>query len=49
MTFDSQRQKELILQIIDSVNFPGKALEEAHALKQAVKAAKIAERTHARP
>lgn len=44
MTFDNQRQKELILQIIDSVNFPGKALEEGYQLKCAVKAANIAEK-----
>lgn len=36
MTFDNEKQKGLVLQLIEAANFTGKAIEEIHELKMAV-------------
>ncbi len=41
MILDSDIQKGLLISIIEQVNFPGKLLAEAHALKVAVESAGI--------
>ena len=41
MILDNKEQAQFILEMIDQINFPGKILEKAYELKQAVKTAKI--------
>ena len=41
MTLDNEKQKKILLLLIENASFSGKALEEAYELKKAVKAADV--------
>jgi hypothetical protein len=41
MTLDDERQRELLLSMLKSVNVPGAVLDEVYALKQSIMTAQI--------
>lgn len=41
MTFDKEEQRKIILELLDSVNIPGKAIDVLFAFKQQVIAGEI--------
>lgn len=41
MILDSERQKEILMQLIESGNYPGTVIEEIVALKASIKSAEI--------
>lgn len=43
MTFDTEQQRQVILQLIEASNIPGTALDAAFALKTAVLSASVGE------
>ena len=43
MTFDTQEQKDLLIQIFNSVNIPASQIEKLYKLKKALEDAEIRE------
>lgn len=43
MTFDTPEQKQIILELLASVNVPGKMIDTFYELKKAVEKAKVEE------
>ena len=43
MIFDTEKQKKIILELLDSVTIPGKALDELYKFKQEVLMGTIAQ------
>jgi len=41
MILDDERQRELLLQLMEAAQYPGNALDEAYNLKQAIVNAKL--------
>jgi hypothetical protein len=43
MQLDTEKQRQLLLEMLSVINVPGKSLDEVYALKQAIKSATIPE------
>lgn len=41
MKLDSKRQQELLLSLLDAAQFPGRAIDDVFALRQALMAAEV--------